>query len=174
PLYKPEFGWEELERSRQWAMRSIRNLNYSLDMKNLILRYTEALDQSNLNDCVLRLWGIIERITDTIGSNYDETTKRMSWVFKDRKLVREMLQAIRVRRNQHVHSGRSAHDRDQVAYLAKYLLDPHILILLRNDFKVSSLEEYARVLALPENYDILREMEKIYRMGARIEKAYGP
>jgi hypothetical protein len=52
-----------------------------------------------------------------------------------------MLEALRHRRNQYVHSGRAGEDGDQVAYLIKSLVDPHLVSLIQNPFGVTSLKD---------------------------------
>ena len=56
-------------------------------------------------------------------------------------VAKEMLEALRHRRNQYVHSGRAGEDGDQVAYLIKSLVDPHLVSLIQNPFGVTSLKD---------------------------------
>lgn len=103
------------------------------------------------------MWSILESLTDTVGARYDETIKRVLWPFEDRQLSRELLEYLRTYRNQYVHAARSDDNRDQVAMLIKAFIDPHLVALIRNDFQVDTIKEYARCLSLPTSQSELRK-----------------
>jgi hypothetical protein len=159
-LFAPSRGWEPVEKHRKWAASRLKALPYRKDLENLLIRYATALDQVNLDVAFLHLWSILEKLTDTVGGNYDETVKRAVWAYTDRKLAIEMLEAMRLHRNRLVHAARSGNDRDQVVYMIKMFLEPHLLRLLRNDFEVASLKEYGKCLALPTSVE---ELERQHR-----------
>jgi hypothetical protein len=156
--------WDTIEKNRRWAMRKIRHLDYRKEMENLIARYTVALDQSNLDLFFLQIWSILEKLTDTIGGKYDETIKRAIRIFpEERQVVKECLEALRFRRNQLVHAGKSVDNQDQIAYMIKSFVDPHLISLIRNDFKITSFEEYGQYLSLPVNVDVLKKQLKLLK-----------
>lgn len=158
--FRPSKGWVPIEQHRKWAMRRINLLPYRGEMEGIIGRYAVALDQINLDIAFLHLWSILEKLTDTVGTDYDETVRRAVWPFSDRRLAGEMLKAMRLHRNRLVHAARSSDDRDQVAYLVKSFVEPHLLRLIRNDFRIGSLEEYGRHLAFPTNLESLERQHR--------------
>jgi len=159
PLFKNNERWIKIEKNRRNAMRTLRTLPHRRDVVALIERYAEALDQLNPDIAFLQMWGILEKLTDTVGANYDETIKRVLWIYlnEERPMLKEMLESIRNYRNQYVHAAKGNVDPDQTAYLIKSFVDPHLLRLIFNSFKVNSVEQYAEVLALPTDIAVLEQ-----------------
>jgi hypothetical protein len=95
------------------------------------------------------------------------TTTRPSagavWLYskKSRPVAKETLEALRHRRNQYVHSGRVGEGSDQVAYLIKSLVDPHLVKLIQNPFGVTSLKDYGAFLDLPTDPSALEEHRRM-------------
>jgi len=169
-IYQPTNGWKEIEKKRRLAMRRLVTLEYKNDLEDLLIRYAGALDQPNTNIAFLQMWSILEKMTNTIGANYDETIRRTLWPFKseDRFLARNMLESLRYRRNQYVHSGKGDKESDQVTYMIKSFVDPHLLKLISNQFNVRSLEEYGEFLALPTDPDTIEERKQMLVQALRV------
>jgi hypothetical protein len=157
PLFKGKGKWPVVEKMRKSAMKRLAKLSYRADMESILVRYAGSLDHQNPDLAFLEMWSILEKLTGTIGGNYDETIDRGIWLYKssDRPIIRDNLRSLRLRRNQFVHSGKSATDSDQVAFLIKDIIDPHLVALLFNHLKVQSFEEYASILALPTDQSVL-------------------
>lgn len=178
-LYSPPKGWGPIERERRFAMRRLASLPYRHELEDLIGRYAVALDQLNLDIAFLHLWSILEKLTDTVGASYDDTIKRAVWAYKDRRFASEMLWALRLHRNRLVHAAHSGGDeRDQVVYMIKSFVEPHLWRLMVNDFKVESIEEYGKHLALPSNLDTLERQRRRLQLAERLvrkwEKKHSP
>lgn len=174
-LFIPKTSWSKIDNGRQWAIHKIARLPYQNDLESLITRYSVALGHANLSVAFLQLWSILEKISGTIGGPYSETIKRISWIFNDRLLAREMLKSLQIRRNQFVHSPETDLEHDQLVYMVKLFVEPHLLRLIRNDFRVSSLEEYSSFLSLPTSVSELdkrvQQFSRAARMRRRWEKA---
>lgn len=161
-LFKPQAGWQKIEGYRRWAMKRFHLLPFRKDVENLIVRYSIAMDQTDIDAAFLQMWSILEKITNTVGANYDETVRKAIWLYDDRQTAREFLECARLRRNLLVHSARSTEMPEQAAFLVESFVDPHLLRLVRNDFGISSLEEYGQHLSLPSDLPTLkREMKWI-------------
>jgi hypothetical protein len=171
PLFERE-KLSQLDRHRKEVMGQLEALPYRAELEALLVRYAGALDQQNPDIAFLQMWSILEKLTDTVGSNYDQTIKRTVWPYnkESRCVAREILESLRYRRNQYVHSAASAEDAEQCAYLIKSFVDPHLVKLLVNEFEVRSLKEYGKVLALPTSVTTLEEGS---RRLARAIKAQG-
>jgi len=111
------------------------------------MRYAAAVDESNLDIAFLVFWGILEKITDTVGRDYNATIQRAAWIFDEPLLATEMLRALRSWRNRYVHSAATRGDNDQAAQLAKWFVDRHLMHLMRNRLGATSIEDYAKYLA---------------------------
>lgn len=147
-LFCPKKGWDGIEKQRQASMKKLADCPYRQDVEQLIRRFVSALDYTNFDIAFLQMWGILEKVTDTVGANYDETIRRATWIFGDREIASEILEHLRFRRNRYVHAAHSSEQADQIVYSIKSYIEPHLLALIRNDFEVRSLREYGECLAL--------------------------
>ncbi|MCH7685224.1 MAG: hypothetical protein IH899_00835 [Planctomycetes bacterium] len=169
-LYKPKGGWKSLEKLRQRAVRQMKHLPFGAEVERLIMRYIESLDQVNLDVAFVQMWSILEKVTDTIGANYDETIQRATWIFKDRENAKEKLKFLRVQRNQYIHSAKTSENNDQAAYMVKSFIDPHLVRLISNEFEVDSIAEYGKFLALPTNISTLEKHRDQIKRAIHIRK----
>ncbi len=161
--FDPPYGWKDFEEKRITATDAIEALPYKAELKRLLVRYTLALDQANLDVTFLMLWGLLEKITDSVGNNYDLTVQRAVWGYRDRAIAKEMLNQMRWRRNRFVHAGSSTADRDQLCYITKSFVDSHLVYLIRNTYKLNSIKEYAEFLSLPNSKERLMQMQEWYK-----------
>lgn len=162
-LFEPNMGWTSIEKNRRLAMRRISRLPFKDDLEHLIIRYTAALDSTNLSVAFLQMWSILEKLTDTT-MHYDDTIQRAVWWFKDHHLAKELLESVRCCRNEYVHRARTKDDQDQIAFLVKAFVEPHLVHLIRNEFRVASLAEYGQCLALSRD---ITQLEKRHRQLGR-------
>jgi hypothetical protein len=169
-LFTPKNGWKQIEKNRRWTTSHVRQLTYWEDLAMLVVRYAAALDHDDLDVAFLQMWSVLEKITNTVGGRYDDTIRRATRIFSDRNVARETLGALRLRRNQYVHAARSGGDSDQIVYGVKHFVDPHLLILVRNDYGVQSLEEYGDCLDLTEDVEMLERQRRHLNRALRIAK----
>ncbi len=171
-LFKPKDGWNKIESKRRGYFRKIRILpdKRRYQLEQLIRRYAFALDYADPSLAFLQLWALLEYMTDTVGANYDKTVERASWIFHDRKLAKERLNAARLRRNLFVHSAQDKSDNDQALNLLKEVLDQHLINLIWNHFKITDLAEYGRMLDLPYTIEKLKAGKKRYALAIRMRK----
>jgi hypothetical protein len=167
-LFIPKGGWKLIEDNRRTIMRWVNRLPYKRDAESLMMRYAVAVGQPDLQLAFLNLWSILEKITGTIGARYDDTIKMATWGWRDRQMSIEILDSLRHRRNSFVHSATETDHREELAYLIKSFVDPHLIYLLRNEFRVSSLDEYAQYLSLNSDLPTLRRKRKIFGHAIRI------
>ncbi len=158
-LFNPIFGWDPIEKFYQSAATKIQRSKLRSETIEVLCRYVVALDQVNHEIGFLQLWGTLEKLTDTVGGGsggYDETVRRASWLFRDRTLATDLLEAARVRRNQYVHSSKSSEEPDQTSYLLKMFVEQHLVHLINNPFKAQSFEQYARSFTLSTDTKTLK------------------
>jgi hypothetical protein len=169
-LFQRVDQWPTIEKQRKWALRRMATFGYRQDLEDLLIRYAVALDQPNLSVAFLQMWSILEKITGTVGANYDETIRRTLWLYSDesRPIAKDMLETLRYRRNKYVHSGGSGQQADQVVYMIKSFVGPHLRTLLGNWFKVCSLQDYGQFLSLPTDVATLRERRRKMGIALRV------
>ncbi|MDA0835893.1 MAG: hypothetical protein O2955_17980 [Planctomycetota bacterium] len=162
--------WNIIETERLKIMELIDKLPFKVEIIELFSRYAIALDQSNLNVCLLMLWGILEKFTDTVGKAYDETIERTIWPYEEREISKQLLNHVRTQRNSFVHAGTGAPERDRECYTIKSFIDQHFDFLIRNVYMVGSLAEYGEFLSLPHSTDRLSKMCEKYSRALEIQK----
>lgn len=170
-LFDPSGGWEDIEKFRKRATRKMMKLPYLKEMQELLIRYTDALDQLNMDMAFLKMWSLLENITNTVGGKYNETIKRTIWPFsgKEKNIAKNLLEILRCNRNRCVHTGRTESNNQPSAELVKSILDPHIFGLLFNLYKIDKLKEYGDILSLPSGLNEIKSRISLYRKVERIQ-----
>lgn len=166
--FKPSIGWPQLEKQRRRMMRRISRLPYGKTFGQLVVRYVNALDQTDHDVAFLQMWGILERVTNTIGLRYEKTIERAVWPLRNRALEKSLLNCMRLRRNRYVHGGVTEEEPDQAVYAVKSIVDRHLFRLLENDFDAQSIEEYAEHLTLPTEPKALFRRKKMVAKAVRL------
>jgi hypothetical protein len=169
-VFEHEKRWQRIEKNRHTLMKWLNATHYRQEIEDLLIRYAVALDQRIHDVAFLQMWSILEALTGTVGGNYDETIRRAIWHFSpaDRLLAKDSLSSLRFCRNRYVHSGQGQQESDQIAYEMKSYIDPHLLKLIKNVFKVDSLEEYGRILAMPSDVNVLKQQRAQYTRVLRV------
>ncbi len=169
-LFDPKNGWERIEQSRGYVLRRVGQSLYKNELKGLLLRYVGALDQRNPDIALLQMWGILEKLTNKVGADYDELIQRTTRFDSQRDVEREVLRSLRCTRNRFVHSGKTAEVGDQIVFLIKSIIDPHLIRLIRNDLRVKDLQEYAEYLKLPDDAKTLKRRRRQLSRAIRISQ----
>jgi len=167
-LFEPKEGWGRVERYRRSAMLRMASCKYREDVEDLVIRYANALDYTVPEMCFLPLWALLEKMTGTVGANYDETIKRTACVFAERTRMKEVLGFLRMVRNRYVHASQRSDGRSNIAYMLKYFVDIHLNYLISNAFRLESLEEYGDLLSLPTDYSILKDRHRLLVKSMRL------
>lgn len=151
--------WKDVEDRRKSLCKKLDRLPYRAEMGQIIARYTEAMEQPEHEIAFLKLWSLLEKITDSIG-DYEKTIERGSWFMANRSVSRNLLSAMRVYRNRYVHSSMQKCEPEQAAYIIKGYVDIHILNLIQNRYKIERMEDYAKLLSLPVDLGALKRQLK--------------
>jgi hypothetical protein len=159
-VFAPSKGWDRVEKLRRLTQRRLRTCAYAADLETLLIRYVKACDHLDHDTSFLQLWSILEKIANSIGADYDEVIRRVTWIFKNRPYNKQVLEALRIHRNQYIHSAKSSEAQDQLVYALKMYVDHHLLRLIRNDYEVNSLAEYAEVISQSSETAIIKRQLK--------------
>ena len=90
-------------KSLAFFRRRLRKHKYPDIIRESIIRYTRSLDERILPTAFIKLWGVLELLTDTVGASYEATIKRTAFIFKERDYHFQVLQHLRKYRNSSVH-----------------------------------------------------------------------
>lgn len=126
-------------------------LTYRSEIEEALIRYVRALDSADLNDAFLRLWSLLECLTDSTHDSYKAATRRASFMFEDRARSQLVLTHLTNHRNRFVHAGSDTDDIESLVFLLKRYVDELLLFHIGNRFGFSSRKEAALFMDLPSS-----------------------
>lgn len=122
---------------------------YSNELTVSLVRYVRALDAADLNDAFLRLWSILEFLTNSTSDSYKVTVRRAAFMFADRDYSVQVLNHLMNHRNRFVHAGTDTGEIESLVYLLKRYVDALLMFHIGNSFKFESLASAALFMDLP-------------------------
>lgn len=144
---------------------------FSTEIEKAIIRYTRALDYLDLNVSLLKLWSLLEFLTDTGMSGYDETIKRTIFHFEDRDVQRQILEHLRETRNRSVHNGIDVENIRIRVYQLKRYVEVLIFFHLSNAYKFSTFKESCEFCSTTTDERALREQIVKHELKLKMCKA---
>jgi len=124
-------------------------LPYRSEIEGALIRYVRALDSADLNDTFLRLWSLLEYLTDSGNDPYKVANRRAAFMFDDRVRSTLVLGHLTNHRNRFVHAGSDTDNIESLVFLLKKYVDALLLFHLGNSFDFASRAEAARFMDLP-------------------------
>lgn len=147
--------------------KKLSRLPYRLDIETAILRYTRALDTDDHDASFVKLWSVLEFLTDTGLASYDKTVKRASYMMKDGAYHRLVLQHLRQHRNRSVHGGQSGETEETEIYQLKRYVEYLIRFHVGNGFGFNTLSGACEFMDLPADADVLKKRIALMRTGLK-------
>jgi hypothetical protein len=95
--------------------RRIEQIKGGLKIRDGIIRYVRALDESDNDHLIIKLWGALEATVGE-GDKSDLIIKRCSYLYKDQEFVRQILEISKVYRNRNVHGNHSSSIANQLGH----------------------------------------------------------
>ncbi len=138
------------------VFESLRHHGYSDDVKDAIRRYGRSLDERNWKNAFLRLWSVLELLTDKGFQNYTVLIRRASYIFEEREYYTQLLKQLREYRNSSVHDDAESQESEAYLYQLKNVVEALLGFHIGNPFRFSSLNEAGQFLDLPSEKDDLR------------------
>ena len=143
------------------------SLSYREDIERALIRYVRALDSADLNDTFLRLWSLLEYLTDSTHDPYKVSTRRAAFMFEDHERSQLVLSNLTSYRNRFVHVGSETEDIESLVFQLKRYVDALLLFHLGNHFGFDSRTEAARFMDQPPNKMELKLRAKRIRQARR-------
>jgi hypothetical protein len=139
-------------------LRSVRkNLakcKYKQNIEDAIVLYTRALDEWDWDGAFLKLWSVLEQLTNTEES-YKVTIRRASFVFEDRNFCQQVLRHLRDYRNKFVHEAADSSEIETYIYQLKSFVEPLLSFHLGNKYGFESIEKASEFLDIPSDKEEL-------------------
>lgn len=140
---------------------------YGKDVEAAIVRYVRALDSQDYNAVFIKLWSVLEYLTDSLNDSYDKTIKRTAFQYADREYNMQVLEHLRQYRNRSVHFGASENDIDTHVYQLKNYVEQLLMFHIANHFKFESLQESAIFMGLQPDVEVLKKQMEVCRAGIK-------
>jgi len=153
-----EKEWYYLKKFQHSVQRDLRESNFGRDLEEAIIRYVRALDERNLDTAFLRLWGVLEYLTDTTEMPYKHTVQRAAFAYPEVPFLHtQTLAHLRNYRNLSVHRGEHSRDVERFVFQLKRYVEHLLWYLLRKGRPFATLKEASEFLDLSPYPDELDE-----------------
>lgn len=147
--------------------KALRKNAYGKDVEFAIIRYVRALDSQDYNAVFIKLWSVLEGLTNTLKDSYDRTIRRAAFHYADREYNKQVLEHLRQYRNKSVHLGVGESDIDTHVYQLKSYVEQLLRFHIGNHFKFESMEEAAEFMDLQPDMEALKKQIELCRAGIK-------
>lgn len=146
----------------------IRRHNLRSIIEDILIRYVRALDIHDLQNCFLRLWGVLETLTNT--NVYDNLIKRTVSIYisSDQPYIRQELKVMQTLRNAQTHHGQDVPHIEALVFSLKRHVETVLEVLIGSSYRFSDLEEFGQFLDLPAR-DTLRRRKQLFEYAIRFK-----
>lgn len=162
--------WARVTRESGAINRTLARHPYGRVLRHVFLRYVRALDSSDFEVAFLKLWAILEYLTETT-ARYEDTIRRTLFLMRDVEVQRVILEHLRHLRNVMVHEGRSAAEIEAYMLQLKRYVEIVIGFHIRTGGKFPSLSDAAKFLSLPRDPTTLQKQLRYYRLALQEQGA---
>lgn len=150
-LYSDKNRFLGLQEFAKSLRARLTQLPYRQEIETALVRYVRALDSADLNDAFLRLWSLLEYLTDSGHDPYKVAIRRSSFMFQDRERAQLVLAHLTQHRNRFVHAGSDSDEIESLVYLLKRHVDSLLLFHLGNSVGFATRVDAAKFMDLPAN-----------------------
>jgi hypothetical protein len=127
--------------------------NYKNVLMDGIVRYVRALDETDQQTSLIKLWSSLENLSCIDKEQYDVLIKRVSFLFEDKEYHKQILEHLREQRNNSVHSGINTDELKNDCYQLQFYISKIIFFHLRQSGFLKNMEE--AIMFLDSTNDIL-------------------
>ena len=156
-------SYEIIDKFTSKILKKISNSTYKEELVNSLIRYSRALDESNLENAFINLWSVLEKLTAPTKNSHKEAIERAAYIYSDKPLRSLILKQLMNYRNDKVHSETENSDIEVYLYQLKNVVEDLIIFHLGNKFNFQSLEEVGTFLCLPHDINSLERREEMAR-----------
>lgn len=134
---------------------SIRN-----EIQQALVRYCRALDEPRSDVAFVKLWGVLEFVTDSSTPRAD-TVKRATFRVGRDELDTDIVTHLRDVRNRSVHVGFDSEYSKTLVRQLRLFVEPLLLDLIRHGNRFESLSDFGEMLGLlPQSSELEAQIEK--------------
>ena len=160
-VYGPAFkishsDWQRIKKQEKTIRERIKRCSYGSDLVRAFIRYGRALDNPDLETVFLKLWSLLEFLTCS-SDNYNLLRKRVPFLFEESVLVSQILQHLRDRRNNFVHSAVETDRTRSLVFQIKPYVERVLQFHIARATTFKNRDDAASYLDLPKNPDDIRK-----------------
>lgn len=160
-----------LQRDTAAIRRLLAQLPYGQTMRDVFIRYARALDTADFDKAFLKLWQLLELLTDTsAGEGYEKTIRRALFIWKEVDRDRAVLEHLRTYRNASVHSGFSTDQTEKYTFQLKRYVEELIVFHLTAKPSFKTLHDIGQYFDLPRDPDTLRNKIDLFERALRFRR----
>src|SRR5205807_1895770 len=111
--------WPKLRRFQATIRRSLHHSTDRQWLEGLLVRYARSLDERIMETSYIKLWTLLEVMTETSRESYDVTIRRTAALFRDRDFHLLVLRQLKDERNRIVHAHESPDRIEELVYRLK-------------------------------------------------------
>lgn len=154
--YDPSDKIEDMNTFRRNVRNSLakKKSAYCAELERAIIQYSRALDDRDWYNAFLRLWVVLESLTNIQYGSYEPIIKRVSFLFEDSDYCKQVLKHLIDGRNKIVHESAEHTAIEAYLYQLKRFIDKLLMFHLSHEFR--SLGEACQFLDLPTDGDVLK------------------
>lgn len=150
----------------------LRKHQYRSDVEKAFVRYANALDERNWFTAYLKLWNLLEMLTNTTGKDgYDVSIRRASFLFDDTAYYKQVIRHLTKYRNDFVHHDKDNAEIETFMYELKNIVEALLCFHLRNKYKFPNLQEACDFLSLSTEPSVLDEKIRLYQLAKDFRKS---
>ncbi len=153
----------KIKRDEKYIRRQLKKTSYQTELIKAFIRYSNALDETEYESMYLKLWSILELLTNTLKRSYDVTIRRSLFMYKEIIYHKQILEHLRNYRNQAVHKGSSSDQIEILVFQLKRYVERLFLFHINNAGNFNSLEEASEFLDSSTDVTVLRKRIKLLK-----------
>ncbi len=161
--------WARIRKEENSIRNRIKKIPYGNELKTIFVRYSHSLDSTDYESCYLKLWSLLETLTDTVGGSYDKTIKRTTFIYKDKEFHRQILEHLRSYRNLSVHADQSSEQIETFVFQLKRYVEDLMNFHLYSRANFKSIYESGNFMDLPGDISDLKNKISLYKKALKFK-----
>ena len=141
--------------------------DYQEVLEQAIVRYGRALDMIDWDACFLKLWSVLELLTDSCQDSSNSTIRRTAYIYKDREFALQVLKHLRDHRNRSVHADANSSEIETYLYQLKGFVEHLLSFHLKSAHGFASIKDAAKFLDLPSDKDAIEGQIRLLQYAQR-------
>lgn len=151
----------KIKRDEKYIRKQFKKISYNKELENAFIRYANALDETEYEAMFLKLWSLLELLTNTLKRKYDVTICRAVFMYEEIIYHKQILEHLRNYRNQSVHMDIRSDQIEALVFQLKRYVERLFLFHINNAGSFTSFEEAGEFLDLSTDKVVLQKRIKL-------------